>query len=181
MLKLLVAVAAAASFAWTVNVEVPATAGVPVMVPAAAFRVRPLGSEPAMIDQVYGVTPPFAVSVAEYVVPAVPGDNEAVVTVSGADCTVKVVLPETEPSVAEILLVPAARAVASPPALIVAVPVVEDVQVTWPVMFCVLPPEYVPVAVNCCVAPAWIVGLAGVTAIDTGVGAGPELNTTSTQ
>ena len=114
-------------------------------------------------------------------VPTVPGDSEVVARVSEAGCTVNVVLPETEFRAAEILLVPAARAVASPPALIVAVPVVEDVQVTWPVMFCVLPPEYVPVAVNCCVAPAWIVGLAGVTAIDVGVGAGPELNMTSTQ
>ena len=127
------------------------------------------------------MTPPFAVSVAEYAIPTVPDDSVVVARVSVAGCTVKVVLPETEFSVAEILLVPAATAVASPPALIVAVPVVEDVQVTWPVMFCVLPPEYVPVAVNCCVVPVWIAGLAGVTAIDVGVDAGPALNTTSTQ
>ena len=114
-----------------------------MIVPVAVFRVRPPGSEPAVIDQVYGVTPPFAVSVAEYVVPTVPDNSEVVARVSGAGCTVKVVLPDTEFSAAEILVVPAARAVASPPALIVAVPVAEDVQVTWPVMFWVLPLEYV--------------------------------------
>ena len=63
----------------------------------------------------------------------------------------------------------------------VATVVVAEAQVTWLVMFWVLLSEYVPVAVNCCVPPAWIVGFAGVTAIEFSVGAGPELNTTSTQ
>jgi hypothetical protein len=39
--------------------------------------------------------------------------------------------------------------------------------VTEPVMGCVLPSEYVPVAVICCVLPHGMNALAGVTAIDT--------------
>ena len=68
-------------------------------------------------------------------------------------CTVRVVLPVTLPDVAETVLVPAATPVARPAVVIVARPVFEEAHVTWPVKFCVLPFEYVPVAVNCCVAP----------------------------
>jgi hypothetical protein len=50
-----------------------------------------------------------------------------------------------------MVLVPTARVEAIPPALIVAVAVVPEAQVTDPVRFCVLPSLYVPVAVNCCV------------------------------
>src|SRR5690349_4395519 len=49
-----------ASVAVTVAVVVAAALGVPVMVPSVA-RVRPLGSRPAVIDQVYGSAPPCAV------------------------------------------------------------------------------------------------------------------------
>ena len=76
---------------------------------------------------------------------------------------------------------PGLTPVASPAELMVATDVFEDAQVTWLVMFCVLLSEYVPVAVNCCVAPVGMVGFAGVTAIDVSVGAAPVLNTTSTQ
>ena len=65
-----------------------------------------------------------------------------------------------------IVDVPAATPVASPAVLIVATDDVADAQVTWLVRFCVELSENVPVAVNCWVAPAVMLGLAGVTAID---------------
>ena len=102
-------------------------------------------------------------------------------TESAAGRTVSVVVPVIAPLTAEIVLEPAAIAVASPVALIVATAVFEEVHVTWLVMFCVVVFEYVPVAVNCCVAPVAIDGFVGVTAIEVNVGAVPELNTTSTQ
>ena len=51
--------------------------------------------------------------------------------------------------------------------LIVAVAGVSELHCTVPVIFCVLPSVYVPVAVNCCVIPRARVGIAGVTAIET--------------
>jgi hypothetical protein len=48
---------------------------------------------------------------------------------------------------------------------------VAEFHVTEVVRFCVLLSVYVPVAVNCCVRPLAIEGLAGVTAIDTSAGA----------
>ena len=59
-------------------------------------------------------------------------------SVSGATWTVRVVLPLTPLSPAEMVVVPADTAVAKPLALIVATPVLDDVQVTWLVRFCVL-------------------------------------------
>lgn len=70
-----------------------------------------------------------------------------------------------------MVLDPAATPVATPAALMVATPVLEDVQVTVAVMLLVLPSLYVPVAVNCCVAPAAMLGDAGVTAMELSVGA----------
>ena len=67
--------------------------------------------------------------------------------------TVNVVLPVIPLSVAEMLVLPALTAVASPALVMVATPVFEEAQVTEPVRFWVLPSEYVPVAVNCWVAP----------------------------
>jgi hypothetical protein len=55
--------------------------------------------------------------------------------------------------------------------LIVATPVVAELQVTDAVISCVVLLEKVPVAVNICVAPFAIEGLPGVTAIDTNVAA----------
>ncbi len=91
------------------------------------------------------------------------------------------VLPLTDPSVARMVVVPAATPVARPVELIVAAAAFEDAHVTWLVRFCVLESEYVPVAVYCWVAPAVSVALAGVTAIDVSVGAGCALKSTSTQ
>jgi len=85
-------------------------------------------------------------------------------------CTVKVVLPLTLPNVAVIFEVPADTAVASPPLLMVATDVVPEVHATWLVMVWVPPPEYVPVAANCWVVFAVIVGLLGDTEMDVSAG-----------
>ena len=55
--------------------------------------------------------------------------------------------------------------------MIVATAVFVELHVTKLVRFCVLESLYVPVAVNCCVAPLEMDGFAGVTAIDINVGA----------
>ena len=86
------------------------------------------------------------------------------VTVSGVE-------PETFPCLAEIVVLPCVEVEAKPDALIVATVVFEDAQVTLPVIFCIEPSEYVPVAVNCWPFPAGTDGLAGVTAMDFSIGA----------
>jgi len=76
------------------------------------------------------------------------------------------------PCVAVICVVPAATPEASPVAApIVANAVFDDFHVTLVVMLLVELSLYVPVAVNCCVAPAAMEGVAGVTAIDCNVAA----------
>ena len=80
---------------------------------------------------------------------------------------------ETLPDIAVILVVPALTPLASPfePAalLMVATAVLVELQVTVVVRFCVELSEYVPVAVNCWVAVAAMLGFAGVTDRDTSV------------
>jgi hypothetical protein len=88
-----------------------------------------------------------------------------------AAVTVSSVEPETAPDVAPIVEVPAARALAKPLAVIVAVAGVAELQATLAVRFWVLPSLNVPVAVNCCVSPLATDGLTGVTAIDCRVAA----------
>ena len=105
---------------------------------------------PALIDGLAGVT--------------------AIDTKVGA-FTVRVVEPLIEPEVAAIVALPCATPVANPPSLIVATLVDEELHVTVSVRFSVELLLYFPVAVNCSVPPAVIEGLAGVTAIDTNVGA----------
>jgi hypothetical protein len=56
---------------------VPDCVGVPLIV--ALLRLRPDGRIPEVIDQVYGWTPPIAVSVEEYETPACPFGKETVV------------------------------------------------------------------------------------------------------
>jgi len=89
--------------------------------------------------------------------------------------TVSVVFPETLPSVAVIMVVPAATDVARPfdplALLIVATPGLDELQVTWVVKSCVVLSLKVPVAVNCWVSPSGRLGLAGVTAIEVRVAA----------
>jgi hypothetical protein len=96
--------------------------------------------------------------------------------VTAIDCnvaavTVSKVEPLMDDDVAVIVEVPTPAPVARPAALIVAVEVVPEDQVTVDVRFCVVPSLNVPVAVNCCVAPLVIDGFAGVTAIDCSVAA----------
>jgi hypothetical protein len=94
-----------------------------------------------------------------------------VITGGGAAVTVSVVVPLIAPSVAVMVVDPAATAVARPAALMVAVAVEELAQVTEAVRFCVDPSLYNPVALNCCVAPAAMDGEAGVIEIEERVGA----------
>ena len=96
--------------------------------------------------------------------------------VTAIDCnvaavTVSTVEPLIDEDVAAIVEVPTPAPVARPAALIVAMLVVPEDQVTLDVRFCVLPSLNVPVAVNCSVAPLVIDGFAGVTAIDCKVAA----------
>src|SRR4051794_20418354 len=83
--------------------------------------------------------------------------------------------PGTEPDVALRVVVPMLAPVARPllPAalLTVAALVFDEAHVTESVRSCVVPLEYVPVAVNCWVVPAAMDGLAGVTAMETRVAA----------
>jgi hypothetical protein len=96
-----------------------------------------------------------------------------------ADVTVRVVEPEMPPEVAVIVAVPAATAVALPlvPAalLMVAKDAADELQVTEVVRSCVVLSEKVPVAVNCWVVPRAMLGLVGVTAMDTSVFSLPVL------
>lgn len=106
----------------------------------------------------------------------VPSASEGVAGVMASDTktaelTVSVVDPVTVPAVAVMVAVPCPTLLARPcplaALLIVATLVVSELHCTVPVMFCWLPSVNVPVAVNCCVVPSGIVGIAGVTAIDT--------------
>src|SRR2546423_13066942 len=94
----------------------------------------------------------------------------AIDTKAGA-VTVKMAEPLTGLAVAAIAVVPCPRLVARPVLLMVAVPIADDVQIAEVDKSWVLPSVYVPVAVNCCVFPWAIDGVAGLTAIDTSVGA----------
>jgi len=72
-----------------VKVNDPETLGVPVILPEEAPTVRPEGSDPEAMLQLYGAVPPVGVSVEEYVCCCVPAGKEEVVieTGLGADCT----------------------------------------------------------------------------------------------
>src|SRR5580704_3375776 len=72
---------------------------------------------------------------------------------------------------ARMVVVPSATALAKPAELTVATLGDEELHVTVLVRFWVLPSVYVPVAVNCCVVPVAIEGLAGVTAMEAKTGA----------
>ena len=79
---------------------------------------------------------------------------------SVAAVTPNIVEPETPAKVAVILLLPTASGVAKPlefaALLIVAVTVLEELQVTVEVISFFVLSEYIPVAVNCFVAPSAI-------------------------
>jgi len=158
-----------ASVTFTVKLNIPAAVGVPVIAPLVAFIANPVGRPPAVIDQLNGVVPPVVDKVAEYPVFTTPPGNVDVVITSGAACTVRVVPPLTLPMVADIVAVPAEPPDANPTADTVATAVLDDAQFAWLVRLAVVESEYVPVAVNCCVVPATMLGLVGVTAIDVNV------------
>ena len=80
----LLVLACVASVTSTVNVAVVAAVGVPLRTPPEE-RLRFAGSVPAVINQLYGDTPPEAVSVCEYATPVTAaGKGELVVIESGA-------------------------------------------------------------------------------------------------
>ena len=90
-----------------------------------------------------------------------------------AAVTVRVVLPDTCPRVALMVVGPAVSACARPVFWPTEATAVEDeVQLTIVVRLAVLVSLKVPVAVNCCVLPFAIEGFAGVTA--PGAGSGGE-------
>jgi hypothetical protein len=92
---------------------------------------------------------------------------------SVAAVTVRLVDPDTLPDVAVIVVEPDATDVADPlePAalLIVATPVLDELQVTDTVRFWVELSEYLPVAANCCLVPLPMLGFAGLIEMDTSV------------
>src|SRR5580765_7470939 len=92
-----------------------------------------------------------------------------VIAIDVSEMTVSVTPGEvTVPIDAVICVVPCATPVASPPeAVMVAVAVVPEAHTTVAVISAVELSLYVPVAVNCCVAPTFkCAGAAGVTAIE---------------
>jgi len=88
-----------------------------------------------------------------------------------AGFTVSVVDPDMLPDAAVIVVDPAATEAASPEALIVTAPVLDEFQAACVVRSCVVLSENVPVTVNCRFVPLAIAGLAGVIARDTSVAA----------
>jgi hypothetical protein len=50
--------------------------------------VSPAGKEPELIDQLFGVVPPFAISFVEYAVPVVPPGSDVVIIVGACPATV---------------------------------------------------------------------------------------------
>jgi hypothetical protein len=67
----------------SVKLAVPTDAGVPLITPLDAFKVSPLGSDPAVTDQVIGLLP-LALSVCEYAVPTTAAGNDVVRMVGAA-------------------------------------------------------------------------------------------------
>ena len=93
-----------------------------------------------------------------------------------AEVTVRVVLPWVLPTLAVMVVVPAPTAVARPLLFTVATVVSDEFQSTCEVIsWGGPPPRYAPVATNCWVACRGIIGLAGVTVMDSGA-SGPHAN-----
>ena len=68
---------------------------------------------------------------------------------SGASFTVNVELPETDASVACMVVIPVPRLLANPELPTEATSGFDEVQVTCEVSICLLASLYIPVAVNC--------------------------------
>ena len=71
-----------ASVTCTLNVDVPAIVGVPLIVPP-ELKLRPAGKEPLEMFQKYGEFPPVAVRVVLYAVLTVPMGSELVAMLNG--------------------------------------------------------------------------------------------------
>jgi hypothetical protein len=80
--------------------------------------------------------------------------------------TVRVVLAEMLPEVAVMVVVPTETAKATPVLSIVATVISDEVQVTCVVILTFVPLLYVPMALNCTMAPTGILGLTGITAME---------------
>ena len=90
------------------------------------------------------------------------------IEVKVAFVTTNPLLPDTEPNVAVMVVLPAATGVAKPVAVaIVATLVLLELHVTDVVILAVVLLEYVPVAINDSGTPSAVLAVAGVTAIDT--------------
>ena len=88
------------------------------------------------------------------------------IAVRTAGVTAKVVWPIMPALLAEIVVEPALRPLASPPLLTVAVCILEEAQATFEVMSRWVLSLKIAVAVNCAVVPAATCALLGVTSID---------------
>jgi hypothetical protein len=102
----------------------------------------------------------------------VPNANDGFAGVTAIDTstgcpTLSAAVPTIDPQLALTVVVPTPVPVANPVPATLATPLADELQLTPPVTFCVLPSLYVPVAVNCSVVPFAIVALAGVTDSDT--------------
>ena len=98
---------------------------------------------------------------------AVPRANDAFAGVIASDTsaggpTVSVAEPETEPTIAVMVVVPIALALDSPDALMLATAPEVELHVRTLVRSCVEPLVYVPIAVNCWVVPSGIAAAEGV-------------------
>jgi hypothetical protein len=79
-----------------------------------------------------------------------------------AGFTVSVVEPDMLPDVAAHVMDPTVTDVAKPPALTIAMLVLDELQITCVVISWVVLSENVPVAVSCCVVPMGVLGFVGV-------------------
>jgi hypothetical protein len=79
----------APSLTVTVKLLVPEAVGVPEIRPVSGARLSPAG-RPPWTDQVYGVVPPLACSMFEYLVPLVPEDKDDVVIARATGATASV-------------------------------------------------------------------------------------------
>ena len=82
------------------------------------------------------------------------------------------------PDVAVMVDKPVATPVARPVLDIVTTFVFDELQAIVPVIFCAVLSEYVPIAINCCVAFNAMLGLLGVTAIETSIAGAVIVNIT---
>ena len=88
------------------TVLTPVAVGVPLICPVDAFMLNPAGRPVA--DQVYGVAPPLALTVALYAAPTVPSGSDAVVMVSGPETVTVAVASAMFGDLAVITAVPGA-------------------------------------------------------------------------